>query len=172
MDRRVALGVIAGATALGALIYLFRTREEDVLARRLRELGEVAEFPVAGESASGRAARVTRALDELILPDAVIRAPELSGERQSRAGLIALAVELPALVETAELTFEHVEVRFAARRDAARVQADAVLTFTDATGAYRERRQVVCRFVAAGGAWRVAGLEVSPAEDLPPEARP
>lgn len=171
MDRRVAIAAITAGAALVAAALFLRDSDEDRIKARLDELADVVHLD-AGDNLLLRGARIQRAFNELFTPDVVVHAAELPGDSQGRDALVALATKPPLQIDSADLAFQHVSVQLVAGHRSARVQADVVVTSSDASGAHRERRQGVFRFAKVDGKWRIAGVDLSADEDLPPEARP
>jgi hypothetical protein len=166
--RRLGLALVAASLAL--LVYVvFGGSDEDKVLSRLKEVARAVETRSDETNALLRTARINGVFKQALEPDVRFTAPELG----SMSGTRALAV----LAGEAPLNFGDVTVSVGATDihvEGPVAHAVSQVTLTAARGGElrREQRNVRFELRRSGGDWRIGAIEVEPAKEAQPEARP
>jgi hypothetical protein len=165
--KYLAIGVIVASLALLAYA-LFGASDEERIMTRLKELASAVETK-EGENLIFRTARLNRAFEEALDPNARLSAPELPSTT-GRKELAALAGGATRFSPNFQVSLGETDVRIDGGE--ARVVSVVTLTGTQEGELRRDQRHVRFSLRKSGSDWQVTSIDVQARSEDDPEARP
>ncbi len=156
------------ALVICAAVGLYATRassDEGKIRDRLVDLAEAVRVDDSELSPLVRQRRLGAELPGIFAEDASVDAEELGEEIRGRAAIIAAAAQLPAVYQSADVSFERVDVRVDAGGATARATATAALMGAPhGQPPKREERRVAFQLSKIKGDWIIKSATVAPRE--------
>jgi hypothetical protein len=163
MTRNKAL-IGAALVAFAATIYFvfFAGSDEEKIRTTVDRLAHAVEVRADDTNALTRAARVKRALDDLVDEDVRLSVPEL-GARQGRSGLVELGSQVTLAYSKVTIDPHDLTIKLDPSKTTAKVGGRATVRGTTSMGDdRRDERAFDLLMRKDGGSWKVTSITVWP----------
>ncbi|AUX25359.1 hypothetical protein SOCEGT47_059030 [Sorangium cellulosum] len=163
MKRWFPLGLIALGVVLAAVAFLRSPSEEDRIRERLVQLEGAVRIDEGERNPLVRHGRVRKEFAEIFTGEATARVEELGARVRGRDELTAAATKAVGLYQSADVSFDDVEIQI----DPAGMVAEVIATAT-VTGARhgqparRDERPVTLRLEKVDDDWKIIAATVEP----------
>lgn len=166
MKRWLPVGlVVLGICAAVGLYATFVSSDERKIRGQLVDLAEAVRIDDGELNPLVRHRRLSTELAEIVSEDASVSVEEVGEELRGRAEIIGAAAQLAAVYQSADVSFDRVNVRIDPSGATARATATAALLGAPhGQQPKREERRVTFQLSKIKGDWRIKSATVAPRE--------